>query len=200
MLIWAAVAAAILAPLAVAAASPLLAWREPVYVVAGFAGVVAMALVFLQPLLAAGALPGLPAPRGRRVHAFTGAALIVALFVHVGGLWITSPLDVIDALTFASPTPFSVWGVVAMWAAFAAAGLAALRKPLRLKPKVWRLGHTALVAIVLFGGVIHALLIEGTMGEVTKWALCALAVAAFVKAVSDLRSWRLLRRRRAARA
>ena len=35
-LIWAALAAAICVPIAAAAASPLLAWRGPVYILAGF--------------------------------------------------------------------------------------------------------------------------------------------------------------------
>lgn len=192
--IWAALAAAILAPLAIAASSPLLAWREPIYIAAGFAGVVAMALVLIQPLLAAGLLPGLPMLRGRRWHRWVGASLVAAIVVHVAGLWLTSPPDVIDALTFTSPTPFSAWGVVAMWALFAAALLAALRRPLKLRPKFWRLGHSALVLIVVIGSVVHAMLIEGTMGTVSKAALCALALAATVKALRDLKAWVLLLR------
>ncbi|WP_375573420.1 hypothetical protein ABWH93_09110 [Seohaeicola saemankumensis] len=54
LLIWAALGLTIAAPLAIAATSPLLAWRQPVYIIAGFAGVVGMALILLQPLLAAG--------------------------------------------------------------------------------------------------------------------------------------------------
>ena len=38
-----------------------------------------------------------------------------------GRLWITNLPDEIDGLLFASPTPFSAWGVIAMWAVFAAA-------------------------------------------------------------------------------
>ncbi|MEO1689688.1 MAG: hypothetical protein AAFU61_17485, partial [Pseudomonadota bacterium] len=59
-----------------------------------------------------------------------------------------------------------------------AAGLAALRKAGRVRLKLWRLGHSALVVIVVVGGVVHALLIEGTMGTASKVALCALALAA----------------------
>jgi hypothetical protein len=116
------VAIAICVPIAAAAASPLLAWRQPVYIIAGFAGIAAMALLLLQPLLAAGLLPGLTRsaraphpPLDRRLRLF---GLVVG---HVGGLWVTSPPDVIDALTFSSPTPFSAWGVIAMWALFGAA-------------------------------------------------------------------------------
>jgi hypothetical protein len=39
-------------------ASPLLAWRSIVHGASGFAGIVAMALMPVQPLLAAGYLPG----------------------------------------------------------------------------------------------------------------------------------------------
>ncbi|SDU19281.1 ferric reductase-like transmembrane domain-containing protein [Stappia sp. ES.058] len=195
-LVWAALAVAIAVPLAIAATSPLLAWRQPVYIVAGLAGVVALALMLVQPLLAGGALPGLPSPKGRRVHRWVGALLIAAVLAHVIGLWLTSPPDVIDALLFASPTPFSAWGVIAMWALFAAGLLAALRHRLRIRPRVFRLAHTGLVAVVIAGSVVHALLIEGTMGDISKAVLCALAALAFVKTVADLRTWRLLVRRR----
>ena len=109
-LIWVALAAAVCVPIAAAAASPLLAWRDPVYILAGFAGIVALGLMLVQPLLIGGYLPGLPAYRGRRAHHWIGGALVVAVVVHVGGLWITSPPDMIDALLFASPTPFSPLG------------------------------------------------------------------------------------------
>ncbi len=65
-LIWALLAAAIFVPIAAAAASPLLEWRGPVYIVAGFAGIIALGLMLVQPLLIGGYLPGLPAYRGRR--------------------------------------------------------------------------------------------------------------------------------------
>lgn len=195
-LIWAVIAGAIIVALAVAAASPLIAWRGPIYIVAGFAGVLALALVLLQPLLAAGYLPGLPVPRGRRAHRWVGAALVAAIIIHVAGLWLTSPPDVVDALLFDSPTPFSTWGVVAMWAAFAAALLAALRRPLRIRPRAWRLGHTVLVLLVVLGGVVHALLIDGTMGSISKLALCALVVVVTAVALFNLRAWMVLTRRK----
>jgi len=183
-------------PIAVAATSPLLQWRSPVYIAAGFAGIVAMALVLAQPLLARGYLPGLSARRSRRVHRWVGAALVAAVAVHVGGLWLTSPPDVIDALTFTSPTPFSDWGVVAMWALFAAASFAAARPWWRIRPRVWRVGHTTLAALAVVCSVVHAILIEGTMGTVSKVALCALVLTATAKVVFDLRPWTLLTRRR----
>ncbi|NNF79793.1 MAG: ferric reductase, partial [Rhizobiales bacterium] len=129
--IWAALGLAVGVPLAAAALSPQLAWRGPAYIAAGFAGVIAMALILMQPLLAGGYLPGLPAQRGRRVHFWVGGALVSAVIIHVAGLWITSPPDVIDALLFVSPTPFSAWGVIAMWALFAAGLVAALRRRMR---------------------------------------------------------------------
>ena len=195
ILIWSALAAAIAIPVAVAATSPQLAWRDPVYIAAGFAGVAAMAFLLVQPLLAGGYLPGLPVRRGRRIHRLVGIALVAAVILHVAALWVTSPPDVIDALLFVSPTPFSLWGVIAMWAILAAALMAALRR--RLRPRTWRVGHTALVTLAVATSVAHAMLIEGTMGTVSKAALCAFALAATAKAVTDLRAWRLLSRPKA---
>src|SRR6187200_3500313 len=95
-LIWAALAAAICVPIAFAAASPQLEWRGPVYILAGFAGIIALGLMLVQPLLIAGYLPGLSAYRARRAHHWTGGALVTAVVVHVGGLWIASPPDMLD--------------------------------------------------------------------------------------------------------
>jgi len=112
-LIWATLVAAVGAPIAAAAASPLLAWRDAIYILAGFSGIVALGLLLVQPLLIGGYLLGLSAYRGRRAHRWIGGALVVAVVIHVGGLWITSPPDMIDALLFISPTPFSPFGVIA---------------------------------------------------------------------------------------
>lgn len=189
ILIWAALVAAVAVPIAAAAASPLLAWRGPVYIAAGFAGVVALGLLLVQPVLIGGYLPGLPTYRGRRLHRWIGGLLVLAVVIHVGALWITSPPDVIDALLFASPTPFSAWGVIAMWAIFAAALLASLRRRLRLRPRTWRIGHTGLAVVIVVGSVVHGLLIEGTMETISKAALCALVLAATMKVMADLRVW-----------
>ncbi len=186
VLIWAALAAALIVPVVVAAASPLLAWRDPIYIAAGFAGVVALGLLLLQPLLAGGFLPGLRVRLGRRLHAWVGAGVAAAVAAHVAGLWLTSPPDVVDALLFRSPTPFSAWGVVAMWAVFATALLAAFRRRLRLRLMVWRLCHIILAMVIVVGSVIHAMLVDGTMGIVSKAVLCALVLAAAAKVMADL--------------
>src|SRR3954468_13225221 len=140
-LIWALLAVAVFVPIAAATASPLLEWRGPIYILAGFAGIIALGLVLVQPLLIAGYLPGLSAYRGRRAHHWIGGALVVAVVIHVAGLWITSPPDMIDALLFASPTPFSPFGVIAMWAIFTVALLAALRRRFGLRLRTWRIVH-----------------------------------------------------------
>ncbi|MFD0857355.1 ferric reductase [Roseovarius aquimarinus] len=170
--------------------SPLLQWRSGIYIAAGFAGVVAMCLLAVQPLLAAGYLPGLSRYRMRRVHGIVGALLIAAIAVHVGGLWLTSPPDVVDALTFSSPTPFSDWGVIAMWAALAAALLVALRRRLGMQRRVWRPVHAALAGLTVGASAAHAMLIDGTMESISKAALCALAVVVTVAAFADLGVWR----------
>ena len=174
--------------------SPLLQWRGPVYMTAGFAGVIALALLLVQPLLIGGWLPGLRALRARRIHRWVGAGLVVAVVLHVGGLWLTSPPDVVDALLFRSPTPFSDWGVVAMWAAFAAALLAVCRRRLKLSPQAWRAGHMTLAITVVVGTAVHAVLIQGAMETVTKAALCGLVLLATGRLAFDLWS----RRRRGA--
>lgn len=193
ILIWGALGLAILTPIALAAASPLLAWRSPVYIAAGFAGIAALGLLLIQPLLAGGWLPGYRGPRGRRLHRWIGLVLIAAVIIHVGGLWLTSPPDVIDALTFTSPTPFSDWGVIAMWALFAAAALAVLRR--RVPVRTWRLGHSALVMVAVICTIVHAVLIIGTMETISKAALSGLVVAATAKVIYDLRAWVLIKRK-----
>ena len=189
-LIWVALAAAICVPLAAAAASPQLEWRTPLYILAGFAGIIALGLTLVQPLLMAGYLPGLSALRGRRAHHWIGGALVVAVVVHVGGLWITSPPDMVDALLLVSPTPFSPFGVTAMWAIFAVALLAALQRRLGLRPRTWRIAHMSLAVVIVVGSVVHGMLVEGAMETISKAALCALVLAATVKAMADLRVWR----------
>jgi predicted ferric reductase len=189
-LIWAALAAAICVPIAAAVASPLLEWRGPIYILGGFAGIVALGVLLVQPLLIGGYLPGPSAYRSRRTHLWTGGVLVVAVVVHVAGLWITSPPDMIDALLLTSPTPFSAFGVIAMWAIFAVALLVALRRRLRLRPRTWRIAHTLLAVVIVVGSVVHGLLIEGAMETVSKAALCALVLAATIKVIADLRVWR----------
>src|SRR5204863_8131457 len=184
--IWAALATAVCVPIAAAAASPLLAWRGSVYIVAGFAGIIALGLLLVQPLLAGGYLPGPSAYRGRRAHHWIGGALAVAVVIHVGGLWITSPPDMIDALLFSSPTPFSPFGVIAMWAIFAVALLASLRRRLGLRPRTWRIAHMSLAVVIVAGSVVHAMLVEGPMETVSKAVLCALVLGATIKVMVDL--------------
>jgi predicted ferric reductase len=175
-------------PIAAAAANPLLAWRGPVYILAGFAGIVGLGVLLFQPLLIGGYLPGLSARIGRRAHRWIGGTLVVAVVIHVAGLWITSPPDMIDALLFASPTPFSPFGVLAMWAIFAVALLVAVRR--RLRPRTWRIAHISLAIVIVAGTAIHAMLIEGAMETVSKAALCALVLAAAAKLMADLWMWR----------
>lgn len=195
VLVWAAVGAAIAIPCLEAATSPLLAWRDPIYITGCFAGVAALALLLLQPLLAASYLPGLRVRRGRLAHAWVGGAVVAAIALHVAALWRTSPPDVIDALLFRSPTPFSVWGVVAMWAAFATALLAVTRRWQR--PRAWRRFHMGLAVVIVSATVVHAMLIDGTMGTVSKAALCALVLVATAQVVLD--AWLAAATRRPAR-
>lgn len=181
---WVGLTLAIGLPVLAAATSPLLQWRDPVYILAAFVGVVALALLLLQPLLIAGALPGLQGMAARRIHRWIGGGIVVSVVIHVGGLWITSPPDVVDALLFRSPTAFSLWGVVAMWAVFASGVLAIFRR--RLRWRTWRNAHVALSVVIVAGTIAHAIPIEGTMDPVTKAVLCVLTAVATLAAVTRL--------------
>ncbi|MGC1496530.1 MAG: ferric reductase-like transmembrane domain-containing protein [Sulfitobacter sp.] len=165
-------------PLTFAATSPLLAWRDPIYIIAGFAGVLAMVLLLLQPLLAGKRLSGIYPKHARTLHQMIGGLIVGAVLVHLIGLWITSPPDVVDALLFRSPTGFSVWGVIAMWALLGSALIAIFRKRLRVRPKVWLRIHTALGCVIVTGTILHSLLIQGTMEPISKILLSA--ILAFV--------------------
>lgn len=191
-LIWGGLIAAVLVTCWFALTSPLLQWRDPIYILAGFAGVLGMVLLLLQPLLVGGLLPGLEALRGRRAHQVIGLALVLSVLVHVIGLWLTSPPDVIDALLFVSPTPFSDWGVIAMWAVFGAAVLAILRRRMGSRLRLWRIAHTGLAVVIVVGTVLHAVQIQGTMETVSKWVLAALIVMALGRVVAARRVWALL--------
>ena len=182
-LFWVTLVFAVAVPIVAALMSPLLAWRDPIYIAAGLAGVFAMAILLFQPLLAAGYLPGFAAQRGRQVHRQFGIALLLLVALHVAGLWITSPPDVIDALLFVSPTPFSIWGVVAMWGLFATACLALFRRRLKLRAQTWRFYHKSLAIVIVLGSVVHAILIEGTMELFSKSMLCILVLIATVVAL-----------------
>ena len=191
-LIWVALVLAVCVPIAAAAASPLLAWRGPIYILAGFAGIVGLGILLFQPLLIGGYLPALSARLGRRAHRWIGGALVAAVVIHVAGLWITSPPDMIDALLLTSPTPFSPFGVIAMWLIFAVALLAALRNRLGLRLRTWRIAHLLLAIVIVVGSVVHGILIEGTMETISKAALCALVLAAALIVLTGL--WARIKR------
>lgn len=187
LLYWGIIAIGVTLPLAIAATSPLLAWRSLIYIAAGFAGIAGLAVLLVQPLLAANLLAGIGPRTSRRLHAVLGGALVALVVAHVLGLWITSPPDVIDALLFRSPTTFSLWGVVAMWAVFAAALVALLRRRLAIAPVVWRRIHASVAVVAVIGTIVHAVLIDGTMGTISKIGLCALVGLVALRSIIHLR-------------
>ncbi len=192
-IVWAALITSIGVALMLAAMSPYLAWRDPYYITAGFAGIIGLGLLLVQPMLIGGYLSGLRAPFARRIHRLVGLILVMAVIVHVGGLWITSPPDVIDALTFTSPTPFSDWGVIAMWALFTTALLATFRKRLKIGLRSWGVIHRLLGVVIILCTVVHAVLIEGTMETISKVALCVLVISFTIPVVFGKRFWAGLR-------
>ncbi len=183
VLIWVALAIALALPLGLAALSPLLAYRQPIYIAAALAGIAGMGLLVVQPLLAARLLSGLSPRMSRNCHRLTGILLVVLVVSHVGGLWVTSPPDVIDALLFRSPTLFTPFGVIGMWGLFGAAALALLR---RFGSGRWKTAHMGLATLVALCTIPHALLIDGTMETFSKYGLSALILIVTVLAYRRL--------------
>jgi predicted ferric reductase len=181
-------------PLGAAMVSPLLAWRDPIYILSGFAGILGLVLLLFQPLMIGGYLPGFSAVSRRTAHRWSGMGLLVLVLVHVIGLWITSPPDVIDALLFASPTAFSLWGVIAMWALFFSAILVVFQRKLAIRRRIWRVIHVCLALLIVTGSVVHAYLIDGTMEQISKIILCILVIAATGRVAFKL--WRRAKGRR----
>lgn len=189
ILAWSGIFCLITIPLVIAVNSPLLAGRDQPYIVGGLAGVIALGILLLQPLLAAGSLPGLSLARGRRWHRRVGTVLLLAVALHIAGLYLTSPPDMIDALLLAAPTFYSLYGVIAMWGLILISLLVATRSRLRLQVRIWRIIHNALAVIVVIASVAHALMIQGAMGQVSKVVLCI-----SVLIVSSLVTFKLRRR------
>ena len=176
VLVWAGLGLIMVIPVLLATLSPYLAYRDAIYITAGFSGMVGLALLVLQPLLVSCVLPGFSAIRARSGHRWVGSGILVCILVHIGGLSLTSPMDVMDALMLVAPTAFSFYGVAALWASVFIALLVLLRRPLRLQPAVWRVIHGSLTLVLVVGTVVHALMIEAAMEPVSKWALSAVVL------------------------
>ncbi|QDY71661.1 ferric reductase-like transmembrane domain-containing protein [Qingshengfaniella alkalisoli] len=175
------------APVVLAVFSPYLNYRGTAYIVGGFAGILCLSLMLVQPLLPAGYLPLPMQISERRVHLWIGRAIVICVALHIGGLFITSPADTLDALLLVAPTPFSVYGIIAMWGIVATVFLVLLRTRFRMRPLHWKRLHNMLALIVVAATVLHAVQIEGTMERVSKWLLCMAVLVATVTAMADLR-------------
>lgn len=201
-LMWALTACVVLLPLVLAASSPLQSGREFTYITGALAGVLALSLLCVQPLLAAGFLPGLSTLQTRRWHQWLGVLLLLAVASHIVGLYLTSPDDMLDALLLRAPTPFSLYGVIALWAVVLTGLSAAMRSRIRLCGSRWFIIHRLLAVIVVASSVVHALMIDGTMDELSKMIVCLCVVLATVVAMSYLQlvssAW--YRRRRGGRS
>lgn len=179
----------LLLPLILAAFSPLLAWRGPIYIISGFAGIIGLALLGVQPLLAGRYIGAISPVLSRQMHRIIGVLLLLSVLGHMVGLWITSPPDMIDALLLRSPTPFSIWGVLAMWALFGVALLAAFQKRLGFRYKNWQRMHVSLASFAALATVLHVIQIEGTMETVSKALLSFTVLALTIKVGFDRQIW-----------
>lgn len=175
---WFVLLVVVLGPIVVALASPLQDSREFIYVVGGIAGVVALSLLLVQPLLAMGYLSGVNAARQRRWHANSGTLLVAAIALHIGALYITSPDDIADALLLRSATSFSIYGVIGLTGVALLATLVLARHRIGISYNRWKTLHVVIAIIVVIASVVHTLWIQGAMGLVSKWVLCATVLIA----------------------
>lgn len=185
-LLWPAITALVVWPVVAAAIDPLQRSRDALWVVGGLAGVVALALLLLQPLLAIGNKTGLQAGSARRWHRRLGMAAGCAVMLHVVALLIYSPEDIWDALLLEAPTPFSVYGVIALWSLLVSIGLAFAARRMRLATSAWRIAHSALALLITACGGTHALMIDGTMEPISKVVLVACALVATTVAIVEV--------------
>lgn len=196
---WIIVAIVAAVPVIAAAASPLQGGRELLWVTGGMAGVVALSLLFVQPLLMA-ATPLLIAARDRvRWHRLGGTAIVAMVALHVGALYAYSPDDITDALLLVAPTPFSLYGVISLWCLVLTAVLAATRRTFKLGYRLWRILHSVLAVAVVGAGAVHAIQIEGAMEEYSKFAICIAAMAATTVGALEVNVLAPIRRRGALR-
>lgn len=182
--VWGCLVLIAAAAIVASAMSPLLAWRQPIYIIAGFAGILALTILLFQPLLMVRQMPGLKITQRRNIHLWLGVGLILAVVIHILGLWITSPPDVVDALLFNSPTPFSVWGVVAMWALLLSTCVVVLRRRFwsGFSVRAWQRLHRGLGLVIVVCTVVHTVLIDGAMEPFTKSLLCLAVILASMAA------------------
>lgn len=172
------VAALILIPLAIAVINPLQTSRNFAYIIGGLAGICALCILLVQPLLAAGYLTHTRLTDSRRWHRRLGTSLIFLVALHVVGLYLTSPDDMSDALILVAPTLFSLYGVIGLWALALTALLVTLRKRLPFTDMIWKTMHNLLAVVVVISSVIHAVMIDGAMGVLSKQLLCICIVIA----------------------
>ena len=193
---WVAIAVIAAVPVVAAALSPLQAGRELLWVTGGMAGVVALSLLFVQPLLTAAVPVLLPAREGIAWHRWGGIAILAMVGLHVGALYAYSPDDVTDVLLLVAPTPFSIYGVISLWCVVLTLLLAATRRRLRLAHRQWRILHSVLAVAIVSAGAVHAVLIEGAMEEVSKLTVCAAALVTTTAGAFEVNVFGPLRRRR----
>lgn len=195
--VWLIVAAIAAVPVIAAALSPLQRGRETLWIIGGMAGVVALSLLFVQPLFTATAPVLTAARKGISWHRWGGVAIIAMVGLHVGALYAYSPEDVMDALLLVAPTPFSLYGVIGLWCVILTGVLAAARRRLRLGHRRWRIAHSVLAVAIVSATAVHAVLIEGAMEEISKLAICFAALATTTFGAVEINVLGPLRRRRA---
>ena len=187
LVLWAGLVVAMVAPVLIAAGSPYLAYRNLPYIVGGFAGIVCLSLFVIQPLLAAGYLPGVPSPGSADGTAGSARRSSLCVLLHVGGLYLTSPRTRSMRCCWSRRRRSRSTACWRCGASSATAVLVALRRRSGLRYATWFFIHNALALVVVVATVIHALQIEGAMETLSKWLVCLAALATTLVVLLDLR-------------
>jgi predicted ferric reductase len=156
LVLGAAAAVAVGAPLTLALTDRHLAGASAALVIATATGTLAASALAIQPLLA----------RHRQItrHQVLGSIVFGLVLVHVGALFVESPEDTWFALSPDGPTRARM-ALFATIALFGVVTLGALRTRLPIAAATWRLLHAYLAVVVIALGIGHAVLTDGALDD-----------------------------------
>ena len=167
--LWAALAAVVAVPLALALTDFHLEGAPAALVLSTAAGALAVSALVLQPLLAG---------RGRiGPHRMLGAVALVLVLAHVAGLFVVAPDDALFAMSPDGPTRARM-ALIATIALVAVVALGVGHGRLPIGAASWRILHAFLAVLVIALGIGHAVLTDGALDGIGTPLLLGLGLLA----------------------
>ena len=173
--LWAALAAVVALPLALALTDFHLEAAPAALVLSTAAGALAVSALVLQPLLATGGRIG--------AHRVLGAVALALVLAHVAGLFVVAPDDALFAMSPDGPTRARM-ALIATIALIGAVALGVLRGRLPLAGGSWRILHAFLAVLVIALGLGHAVLTDGALDGIGTPLLLGLGTIALAAVVA----------------